>query len=172
MSCILATGRKLPCKDTIGGISEVLFADYGTLGTITYTGLNVTAFSEDPTFFKWDVKSASGLEQTINQSAEQGTTYYEQVVTMVLTKLDQDTAEELMTLINGRAHCFIKTNNGDYLSVGITRGCDFSGSFTTGMALGDLSGFTITVTAQEPMPSMYVSSSVIIAGTSATQIDA
>jgi hypothetical protein len=172
MSCILATGRKLPCKDTIGGISEVLFADYGTLGTLTYSGLEVTDFSGDPVLFKYDVKSASGLEQTITQSGEQGTTFYEQVVTMVLTKLDVATAEELMNLINGRAHCFVKTNNGDYLSVGIKRGCDFSGSITTGVALGDLNGFTITITAQEPMPSMYIDSALILAQTSASQINA
>jgi hypothetical protein len=170
MSCILSTGRKLPCKDTIGGISEVLFADYGTLGTLTYSGLEVTDFSGDPVLYKYEVKSASGLEQTITQSGDNGTTYYEQVATMVLTKLDVSTSEELMNLINGRAHCFIKTNNGDYLSVGIKRGCDFSGSIMTGVALGDLNGFTITITAQEPTPSMYIDNTLIESLVSSTQI--
>ena len=89
---------------------------------------------------------------------------------MVLTKLDADTAEELNTLIKGRAHCIIKTNNGDYLSVGIQRGCDFSGTISTGVALGDLNGFTITVTAQEPMPSLFVNGTMLQSHIEATQI--
>ena len=35
MACTLTTGRKLPCKSAFGGIKKVLFADFGTIGSIT-----------------------------------------------------------------------------------------------------------------------------------------
>ena len=35
MSCLLTTGRKLPCKSAFGGIKRVYFADYGDLTAIT-----------------------------------------------------------------------------------------------------------------------------------------
>ena len=50
-TCLMATGRKLPCKDVVGGIKTVYFADYGTLGTITITAGVVTALSGAGTNF-------------------------------------------------------------------------------------------------------------------------
>ena len=173
MACILTTGRKLPCKDAVGGITEVYFADYGTLGTATITAGVVTAFSGIGVadLFKYDVKSASGLEQTITSSSDNGTTFYEQTITMVLTKLDPLSQVELQTLIVGRPHAFIKDNNGNYLSVGMTRGCDITGTITTGVALGDLVGYSLTITGQEPLMAQFVSAGVIDGATSPTQIN-
>ena len=72
----MSTGRKLACKDAVGGIKAIYLADYGTLGTATITAGLVTAFSGTTyTLYKYDVKSASGLEQTINSSDDNGTTF-------------------------------------------------------------------------------------------------
>ena len=172
MACILTTGRKLPCKDAVGGITEVYFADYGTLGTATITAGVVTNFAGIGVadLFKFDVKSASGLEQTITSSTDNGTTFYEQTITMVLTKLDALTQEALQTLIVGRPNAFIKDNNGNYLAVGMTRGCDITGTINTGVALGDLVGYTLTITGQEPLMAQFVAPLLITANTSPTQI--
>ena len=170
MACILTTGRKLPCKDVVGGISEVLFADFGTLGNATISNSEVTAFSGTPDIYKYDVKSASGLEQTINSSDENGTTFYDQSVTLVLTKLDKETQSELSALIVARPHCFVKTNNGKYFAVGMTRGCSTSGTITSGQALGDLTGYTLTIMAQEPLMSLFVDATMIETFVSGTQI--
>jgi len=45
MACTLTTGRKVPCKSAVGGLKTVYFADYGTLGTATITGGEVTALA-------------------------------------------------------------------------------------------------------------------------------
>ena len=37
MACNLTTGRSVPCKDSVGGIQAVYFADFGTMGTLTVT---------------------------------------------------------------------------------------------------------------------------------------
>jgi hypothetical protein len=121
----------------------------------------VTAFSGTYTLYQYDVKSASGLEQTINSSDDNGTTFFEQVLTLVLTKLDPETQVELQKVITGRPHVFIEDNNGNYLSVGMTRGTMTTGSITSGIALGDLNGYTLTITGQEPLMAQFVTSTLV-----------
>lgn len=175
MACLMSTGRKLACKDAVGGIKAVYFADYGTLGAATITAGVVTAFSGDFDLYKYDVKGANGLEQTITSSDESGTTFYEQTLTVVLTKLGALTQQELQKLIVGRAHAFIEDNNGNFLAVGMTRGTNVTGTISTGQNLGDLNGYSLTISAQEPMMSSFVSASLIdshiAGGLTPTQID-
>jgi hypothetical protein len=162
MACLLNTGRKLACKDAVGGIRRVFLADYGTLGTATISNTGyVTAFTGSYALLQYDVKSASGLEQTINSSDDNGTTFFEQVLTLVLTKLDPLTQVELKNVIAGRPHVFIEDNNGNYLAVGMTRGTTTTGSITSGIALGDLNGYTLTITGQEPLMAQFVTASLV-----------
>ena len=175
MPCILTSGRKLACKDTISGIQKVFFADYGTLGNASITAGVVTAFSGTAySLYQFDIKSASGLEQTITSSNENGTTFYEQKLTLILTKLDAPTQVSLDLIIKSRPHVFVLDNNGNYLCVGMVRGCDTNGSATTGVALGDLNGYTLTITAQEALMAPFVTSSLvttkIAGGATPTQI--
>lgn len=175
MACVLTTGRKLPCKDAVGGIKQVFFVDYGTLGSATITNGVVTAFSGNAySCYQYDVKSASGLEQTITSSNDNGTTFYEQTMTLVLTKLDAATQQELQHIVASRPHVFVQDNNGNYLAVGMTRGCDTNGTISTGVALGDLNGYTLTVTAQEPLMAQFVTAALvtdnIAGGATPTQI--
>jgi len=163
MPCVLTTGRKLPCKDAVGGIKAVYFATYGTVGAATISGGIITAIAGTWGLYQYDVKSASGLEQTITSSNDNGTTFYEQTLTLVLTKLDALTQQELQLLIVGRPHVFILDNNGNYFSMGLTRGCDVNGTISTGVALGDLNGYTLTITGQEPLMAQFVTPLVITA---------
>ncbi len=163
MACIMTSGRKLACKDAVGGIQKVFFADYGTLGTATISGGIVTAFSgTNYTLYQYDVKSASGLEQTITSSNDNGTTFFAQSLTLVLTKLDAATQAQLALVIATRPHVFVQDNNGNYLAVGMTRGCDINGTISTGVALGDLNGYNLTITSDEPLMSQFVASNQII----------
>lgn len=176
MACTLTTGRKLACKDAVGGIKAVYLAEYGTLGTATIGASGyVTAFSlTNYTLYEYDVKSASGLEQTINSSDDNGTTFYEQVLTLVLNKLDPLTQVELHKVIANRPHVFVQDNNGNYLAVGMTRGTTTTGTISSGIALGDLNGYTLTITAQEPLMAQFVTASLVTSkiagGSNPTQI--
>ena len=42
MACDLTSGRKVPCKDVIGGIVRVYFIDFGDLGTVTKVDDEIT----------------------------------------------------------------------------------------------------------------------------------
>lgn len=170
-TCLMSTGRKISCKDVVGGIKTVFFADYGTLGAITITAGVVTAVSGVGTnWYKYDVKGGNNLEQTITSSDENGTTFYAQTLTMVLTKLDALTQVEIQKIVSQRPHCFIEDYNGNYFAVGLTRGCNVNGTVSTGTALGDLVGYTLTITAEEAILAPFVQASVVTSHTSATQI--
>jgi hypothetical protein len=162
MACLLSTGRALACKNISAGIRAVYLADYGTLGTATIGGTGyVTAFSGTYDLYKYDVKSASGLEQTINSDDNNGTRFFEHVLTLVLTKLDPLTQVELDKVIAGRPHVFVEDNNGNFLAVGMQRGTTTTGSISTGVALGDLNGYSLTITAQEPLMAQFVTATLV-----------
>jgi hypothetical protein len=171
MACNLTTGRELPCKDSVGGIKAVYLADYGTLGTLTVTSGEVTAITGTPTLYQFDVKGNSSLDQAITSSRENGTTFYEQTLNLTLTKLDVATQQEIILMAKARPHIFVEDYNGNYFLVGAVHGADVSGgTIVTGAAMGDLSGFTLVFSAQETLPAYFVTSTVVTANASATQI--
>ena len=172
MACLLTSGRALPCKSSVGGLKAVYFADYGTLGATTIASGEITAFAGTPDFFKFDIKGNSSLETTINSSRENGTTFYTQTLNLTLPVLDKATQEEIKILATARPHVAIEDYNGNFFLVGLEHGAEVTGgTIVSGAAMGDLSGFTLTLEGQETDPAYFVTPAVITADTSATQID-
>ena len=172
MACLLTSGRSLGCKTSVGGLKAVYFADFGTLGTTTIADGEITAVSGTPDFFKYDIKGSSSLETTITSSRENGTTFYTQTLNLTLPILDKATQEQIKILATARPHVAVEDYNGNYFLVGLENGGDVNGgTIVTGAAMGDLTGYTLTVNAQETAPPYFVSPAVITADASAVQID-
>ena len=172
MACLLTSGRALPCKSSVGGLKAVYFADYGTLGATTIASGEITALAGTPDFFKFDIKGNSSLETTINSSRENGTTFYTQTLNLTLPVLDKATQEEIKILATARPYVAIEAYNGNFSLVGLEHGAEVTGgTIVSGAAMGDLSGFTLTLEGQETAPAFFVTPAVITADTSATQID-
>jgi|TARA_R110000868_G_C10567972_1_gene737508 hypothetical protein len=172
MSCLLTTGRKLNKKGSVGGLKAIYFADYGTLGDATIVSGEITAFAGTPTWFKYDIKGNSSLENTINSSRENGTTFYTQTLNATLPVLDKETLEQVKILSVNRPHVAIEDYNGNFLVMGLSHGSEVTGgTIVSGAAMGDLSGFTLTLEGQETAPTSFVTPSVITADVSAVQID-
>ncbi len=93
MACDLTKGRKVPCKDVVGGIYAVYFVDFGDLGTITLTNDEVTDISGTFSAYQYLVKGNSSFEQAFNSSRENGTTFFTQTLNLTLTKLTKDFAK-------------------------------------------------------------------------------
>tara|TARA_S200002703_G_scaffold109329_1_gene95072 strand:+ start:208 stop:759 length:552 start_codon:yes stop_codon:yes gene_type:complete len=151
MACELTGGRLKPCKDAVGGIRKIHFVDFGDLGTIT-VGSNdeITDMGGTFTYHSYDVKGNSSLETNIQTSLENGTTFFEQVVNITLHKLTKEDNKELKLLAFGRPHVFVETFDGSLLLVGREHGAEVTGgTAVTGTAMGDLQGYTLTLTANE-----------------------
>jgi hypothetical protein len=172
MGCLLTTGRNLNNKNRVGGLKAVYFADYGTLGAITEVAGEITVLAGTPDWFVYDLKGNSSLETTINSSRETGSTSYTQTLNLTLPVLDKATQEELKILAVTRPHIAVEDYNGNYFLVGLQHGADLTGgTIVSGAAMADLSGFTLTMEAQEIAPAQFVLASVITAQESAVKID-
>ena len=174
MACtLISSGRALPCKNSVGGLKSVYFASYGTLGDVTIVDGEITAVSgTEFNFYKYDIKGSSSLETTITSSRENGTTFYTQTLNLTLTTLDKATQEEIKLLAASRPHVAIEDYNGNFFLAGLEHGAEVTGgTIVSGAAMGDLSGFTLTLEGMETSPAYFVTSTVITANESSSQID-
>tara|TARA_R110001632_G_scaffold220456_1_gene350484 strand:- start:285 stop:815 length:531 start_codon:yes stop_codon:yes gene_type:complete len=164
MSCNLTLYRTEPCKDSVGGLDKVYFVNYSSslLSTITFDTTNTDAIESitgTPSAYEYDIKGTSSFTQNIQASRENGTTAFEQVLELTLHKLTIADHKELKLLSFNRPHVIIKDNNGNYFLAGIEHGMDVSGgTIVTGGAMGDLSGYTLTLTGMEKAPANFMES--------------
>ena len=158
MACDLTRGRKEPCKDVVGGLKAVYFTDFGDYGTVTQTDDEITDMDGTFTAYKYELKGNSSFEQTINSSRESGTTFFEQTLNLTLKKLSKEDNKELKLLAYGRPHVAVEDYNGNVFIMGLEHGAEVTGgTISTGAAMGDLSGYTLTLAAQELKPANFVS---------------
>jgi hypothetical protein len=159
MACDLTKGRKEPCKDVVGGLKAVYFTDFGDYGTVTQTDDEITDMDGTFTAYKYELKGNSSFEQTITSSRENGTTFFEQTLNLTLKKLSKEDNKELKLLAYGRPHVAVEDYNGNVFVMGLEHGAEVTGgTISTGAAMGDLSGYTLTLSAQELKPANFVDS--------------
>lgn len=159
MSCDLTKGRKEPCKNVVGGLKAVYFTDFGDYGTVTETNDEITDMTGTFIAFKYELKGNSSFEQTITSSRENGTTFFEQTLNLTLKKLSKEDNKELKLLAYGRPHVAVEDYNGNVFVMGLQHGADVTGgTVSTGAAMADLSGYTLTLSAQELKPANFVAS--------------
>ena len=160
MACLINKGRTEPCKDTVGGIQAVYFIDFGGLGTVTYETSSdaIASFSESTiNAYKYQVRGNSGFEQTVTSSRENGTTFYDQVLTLNFKKLSPQSHDQLALIAVARPHVAIEDNNGNIFIAGLEFGCDVNGgTVATGAAMGDMSGYTLTLQGMEKKPANFL----------------
>lgn len=167
MACTINTGRSVPCKSAFGGIKRVYMADWGTITALTIdsTSKEVTAFTGSPTWFQFDVKSASSLETTVTSSRDNGTTFYTQTLTLVMPFLDAKTQAILQVIAVGRTYLVIEDYYGNSFLCGYQSGCELtSGAISTGVAAADLSGFSITMEAMDDRAPYFLTTAVTSSG--------
>jgi len=159
MACDLTKGRKEPCKDVVGGLRAVYFTDFGDFGTVTQTDDEITDMDGTFTAYKYELKGNSSFEQAVTSSRENGTTFFDQTLNLTLKKLSKEDNKELKLLAFGRPHVAVEDYNGNVFVMGLEHGAEVTGgSIATGAAMGDLSGYTITLNAQELKPANFVAS--------------
>ena len=160
MACDLTKGRVEPCKDVVGGIKNVYFTDFGDFGTVTQDADDqITDMTGTFVAYKYELKGNSSFEQTVTSSRENGTTFFEQTLNLTLHKLSKADNKEIKLLAYGRPHIAVEDYNGNVFVMGLEHGSEVTGgTIVTGAAMGDLSGYTLTFSAQEVKPANFVDS--------------
>lgn len=154
MACDISKGRLISCKDAIGGLRKVYFINYDDMDEASYTydtdGETITAVAGSPSAYEYDLHLGNDLTQNIQSSAENGTTYFEQVLSLTLKKLTKEDNSEIKQLAYGHPHVMVLDQMGNYMLVGALNGADVTaGTAVTGAEMGDLNGYTLSFTAME-----------------------
>lgn len=161
VNCALTKGRKEPCKDSVGGLRAVYFANFGIeptfdTGTDEITDLQVDAAAV--TFYKYEVKGAgNNFEEAVQSSRDNGTTFWQQTLNMALKKLTAADRKQFKLLAYGRPHVVVHDQNGNAFVLGLYNGMDVTGGTTvTGAAMGDMSGYTLVMSGMEKYPAHMI----------------
>jgi hypothetical protein len=148
--CPITAGRLLNnCKNQRGGVKNLYFANYGNYG-IVIAGQAVTGLGSLDETFKYEVKATTNaLTETGTSSEDNGTYLVTQSLAVTLPKLAADLQAQVQLICQGRPFVFVEDYNGNIMLLGATNGTMSNCTKATGAAGGDLSGFTLTITAEE-----------------------
>ena len=153
MACELTAGFQLDCKDTIGGIKAIYLQQHEDF----LTGVTVDSGTEEidalptATIYKYICPKHTGsFTEEVASSVQNGTIFYTQTVTATFFKLSAPRRKQLELLGKNRLVVFVQDNNDNIWMVGRMDGAEVTAASTaTGVAKGDLNGYTITFTAEE-----------------------
>ena len=164
-TCDIVSGFTLGCRDNTGGLKNIYILS-GSISSVNGTEGLITSITGSGIFYKFELTRQTGdFTETINASLENGTIFYEQTVNAPFHKLQSTTRNQVRTLArNPDILMIVETNNNEggavFFLLGQTRGLSLSGGQAqTGTAFGDLQGYTLTFTGQEPDPASALSGS-------------
>ena len=175
MSCYISSGIALGCSDGIGGIKKIYIA--GGAGSVTGLTYNASGSitgatsTTGTTLYGFELKrNTSSLAQNTTKNFENGTIFWEQVLTAVFFKYDQDKRNQLKILgQNDQLQIIAVDQNDVQYYLGQVNGMYLSGGdASTGTAYGDRNGFTLVFSGQEPQPSNVITGALasVFAGAS------
>ena len=164
MACDITKGKALlTCKDAVSGLKAVYIANYDNY---TYTtssteaGHLLTNLGDLDQVFKFELKnSGNTFTQDITSSRDNGTTFFNQTLNFVLTKLSAEMEFQVKMLSWGRPQIFVETNSGTYFLMGKDHGCEVSGKSEVQGTMDSLNGYTLTAVAMEQNPIWYLTGS-------------
>lgn len=167
MSCLINNGYALGCKDNLGGVQEVYIGSFSGDTTFSYDASTdtITGVTGSNTFYTFEQRQEQAeFVQTGNHSIENGTNFWEQVVSLIFTKNTSDLRNTLKLLSQSTLFVIVKDQNGTYWFIGEQNGADLTASTASaGKAFGDLNGVTVSITAKEPSPAREITAAAFAA---------
>ena len=157
MACTIINGREIDCRDSVGGIEEVYITEWSNVASITESSGVVTSISMNSgkKFFTFQLeKENATFDETENTSVENGTLFYEGVLSFTTKKMTAAARNAFNILAKNRLMIIFKDRNGLLWLVGRYGGADKVGDnkASTGKAFGDMNGYTLTFTSKEKAP--------------------
>jgi len=171
MACNLTAAIGVDCKDQIGGLKYVYVTneyyqniesvDTVTASTFIMTNAGFSTWQKSDgtapgtvTVYRYALRpNLSSMTINVNADSANGTTFYTQTLSLTLQKITSATAYQLRLLAYARPQIFVQDNNNQVFLLGYNNGCDVTGgTVVSGVAKGDMSGFTIELSAEELAP--------------------
>ena len=171
MACDITAGRIEQCKDSVSGLKSIFIINYEKLNADSAVYNTTDAGKEDELktwvpvdtttalhLYKFELKStANSFTTAINSSRDNGTTFFTQTLVANLKRQDAATTKNVKLLAYGRPRIVIRTMTDQFFLMGLDQGADVSaGEISTGAALGDFNGYSLTFTAEEELPANFL----------------
>ena len=143
--CDIGSGVLRGCKSNLGGLSDIILYNF-VPNSLTVADGVATAINPLVTVaYRYEIEGdVNNLEQAFVPSRDNGTSVNTETITAILTEMIAATSNELKFLVYGKTVAVIKDRNGKYVACGLFDGVDFSVTATTGSAMADLNGYTLT----------------------------
>ena len=159
MPCLIGNGRLEACKIGISGIRDIYFINFGEITAVTYSGVS-PAFGDDivgitgvTKLYKYELKGANSFDTNILSSRANGTTAFEQTLTIQLKRQDVATTKNIKFIAYGRPHVVVRTRNEEFFLMGLQEGADVdTGSINSGTEYTDYSGYQLSLKSTELLP--------------------
>ena len=170
MSCDISNGRIEQCKSSVSGLKAIYIINYDKLNSdsVVYSAgageedeIDTWTPIDDTTplnLYKFELKSTTNSFTTaIESSRDNGTTFFSQTLVAALKRQDVVTTKNVKLLAYGRPRIVVRSMTDQFFLMGLDQGADVSaGEISTGAALGDFNGYSLTFLAQEEMPANFI----------------
>ena len=165
MACNIIEGISLDCRQGAGGIKKLYLTEFANVSSITSSSGSVSAITMSAGKKFWTVEvelEDAQFDENATVSIENGTTFYEQTLTFSVYKMTAKNRNIVRLLTQNRLMVIVQDADDVYHLAGETRAMHLTaGTSSTGKAMGDKNGYSITLTGKEPLPSNKVASGVI-----------
>ena len=160
MSCLVLNGRLESCYDSVGGIDAIYFVNRGTYvypADVTLSEDTITAIAGVTEIFKYELRGVNSFDQTQTPSSDNGTNFVAQALTVQLKQLTPAMHKNFKLIAYGRPSVIVKNRMDQFFFMGLEYGASMTaGSVVTGAQMGDMSGYNITLTANERIPANFL----------------
>jgi hypothetical protein len=160
MACELTTGFTLGCLEGIGGVKEVLIANYDDFTSgVTYDAVTgkVDGLPTATIYRYVPFRNSGSYVETAQKNLETGTLFFSQEVGWTFGKLAQDMRNEFLNVAKAKMVVFVRTNDDQILFIGAGEGAQMTaGTVQSGQQKADLMGYQVTVTAEELTPGVHL----------------
>lgn len=172
----LTAGLNKSCDTNAGGVNKIYVTDFDNVTGITIgaatspqTGDWVDAITMGGSTKFWEVqtnKNVCNFTETVSVDMANGTTFFNQVITLELSRRETTKRDFIEKLVAGQKalRLIVLDSNGNYWFFGYAEG-----SYVTaieggsGTAKADKNGYTVTFTAMEPDQAYQVDPTIVSA---------
>ena len=172
----LTNGLSKSCDTNTGGVNRIYITDWENVTNVTdgagtggdwITGITMAGTSK---FYEFQTnKNVCNFTESVAIDLVAGTTFFNQIITLVLSRRETIKRDAIEKLVNGQKQLalIVLDSNGLYWYSGLNEGSYVSAiEGGSGTAKAEANGYTITFTAMEPLQ-MYGVDPAIVGGITA-----
>jgi hypothetical protein len=171
MACcsqILTAGILRGCETNTGGVKHIYITDYCNVTGITLDGDNLItdiAMATGTFFYEFQAqRDTAMMDEPATINLQNGTSFWATSVGLTIARRDNVKRAVIELLFNKKLAVIVEDQNGNFYYVGKENGADLTEvGGGTGAAKGDLNGYTLKVTAEEPKAAYFVDSAIVSA---------